>query len=104
MSVDLPMPGGPARSTTWPGTTPPPNRRSSSGTPVAVRVSGVSLASLSATTADEKLISWPEACATDSTRAPGRASTTSSAIVFHSEQPGHWPIGFMAEWPQDWQR
>ena len=37
-SVDLPTPGSPATSTTWPGTRPPPMTRSNSPAPVEVRV------------------------------------------------------------------
>src|SRR6201991_1805864 len=40
-SVDLPMPGSPASSTTAPGTRPPPSTRSSSLTPV-VRAAAIS--------------------------------------------------------------
>jgi hypothetical protein len=46
-SVDLPTPGSPASSTTWPGTSPPPTTRSNSPSPVAVRAVRSSSTSLS---------------------------------------------------------
>ncbi len=49
--VDLPMPGGPAKRITEPGTRPPPSTRSRSGRPVSRRTGSEAPGSISGTTA-----------------------------------------------------
>ena len=88
VSVDLPIPGEPPSSTSAPGTSPPPSTRSSSPMPVVqprVPLRG-------------DLREPRRACPPPPRGARRRAppatalARVSSTSVFHSPQPGHWPI------------
>jgi hypothetical protein len=83
-SVDLPMPGSPPRSTTDPGTRPPPRARLSSARPVSMR------GTCSAPTSASRRTGGAPAAGRPAGAAPGRASSS----VFHAPQPGHWPCHF----------
>ncbi len=95
--VDLPTPGSPLSRIAEPGTTPPPQTRSNSVTPVTIRGgSGVS---------DCRVSNW-----TPRVRAvfvgfiaPGGAERLSSTMEFHWPQAPHWPDHLPWTAPQDWQ-
>ena len=94
MSVDLPMPGDPPINTSDPGTKPPPSTRSSSPMPVRRRSTFAARTSRSATGVSarppppEPEPERPLAART------GAAARASSAIEFHSPQPGQRPCHF----------
>src|SRR5438093_4474932 len=92
MSVDFPTPGSPPSRTRAPGTSPPPNTRSNSPTPVETRGVSTPVISLNAIGEDSQGAGL-------STTAPIRSSTN----VFHCWQEGHRPIHFGAVWPHCWQ-
>ena len=86
VSVDLPIPGEPPISTSEPGTRPPPRIRSSSPIPVFSR------ANFGASTSCSRCgLTAATRFAGDAARPPP-PPRVSSLSVFHSPQPGHWPI------------
>ncbi len=91
--MDFPIPGSPPRSTTEPGTRPPPSTRSKPGRPVARRGRC------------SRPISPIDTACGDA--APGAARTaaarTSSTNEFHSPQSGQRPSHFGDAEPHDWQ-
>ena len=87
----------PASSVTEPGTTPPPQTRSNSATPVVMRGgSGVS---------DCRVSNWMPRdraeAAVEGFMAPGGAERLSSVSVFHWPQALHWPDHLPWTAPQD---
>src|SRR5262245_1893931 len=95
-SVDLPMPGSPAISSTEPRTNPPPVTRSNSGMPEGRR--GASCASpASGSSANSRPLRGARP------GPGGRASTPSSTSVFHSPQASHLPCQRPKAAPQFWQ-
>src|SRR5258706_3649639 len=101
MRVDFPMPGGPPRRITDPGTTPPPNTRSNSARPVAERTKGATRTSSKRTTSEEKLV-------IERLRTPaaerGGAMSSSSTKEFQCSHSGQRPSQRALEWPHSWQR
>ena len=98
--VDLPIPGAPPISTSDPGTSPPPSTRSNSPIPVAepLHPRCLDLAERhrrerAAGRARERRLR----------RRAGAAARFSSAIVFHSPQPGQRPCHFGLSCPQELQ-
>ena len=92
VSVDLPMPGDPPINTSDPGTKPPPSTRSSSPMPVRRRSTFAARTSRSATGVSARPPP-PEPERPLPARTAG-ATLASSAIEFHSPQPGQRPCHF----------
>src|SRR5215207_782064 len=90
VSVDLPIPGEPPRSTSEPGTSPPPSTRSSSAMPVVRRATATALTSARRT----------GRAALPGVAARRAGAGCSSTSVFHSPQPRQRPCHFRASWPQ----
>src|ERR1051326_9151336 len=91
MSVDLPTPGSPPKSTSPPATTPPPRIRSNLPIPVVTRGTSAHVISRKRTG--------------DDSQEAGLFTTgvvRSSANVFHCWQAGHRPIHFAEEDPHSW--
>ena len=80
-----------------PGTTPPPQTRSNSSTPVEMRGgAGTSSSSPWKLTPRARLDLLGAS-------APGGRLWTSSTRVFQALQAGHWPAHLLCTAPQDWQ-
>ena len=91
-SVDLPMPGSPPTRTAEDGTKPPPSTRSSSSMPIAARGGGSALPARPTNVTLRLAVL---------AAGPGRATTASSSIVFHSPQVSQRPAHFKVTAPQD---
>ena len=103
-SVDLPIPGSPPRSTSEPGTSPPPSRRSTSAMPVGRRGSGRALESRQRLHLSSAV---PGRLAERRMRARRRAwrpdRSTVSTSEFHAPQSRHWPSQRGKAAAQAWQ-
>ncbi|MNS46599.1 hypothetical protein D3C72_791020 [compost metagenome] len=98
--VLLPTPGSPPRSTSEPGTTPPPSTRSSSPRPVEKRSSSV----ISIWAIGVGRVLATKAAARAALAVTGAVgATVSSTSVFHSLQSGQRPIHLACSAPQFWQ-
>src|SRR3954469_15210193 len=80
-----------------PGTTPPPQTRSNSSTPVAI-LGGAGVSSSRPSKASPRTL-----LALDGAMAPGGRACNSSTRVFHAPHAGHWPAHLVWTAPQDWQ-
>ena len=95
----MPTPGSPLSSKAEPGTTPPPQTRSNSATPVMIRGgSGVSESRVSNCTPRPRAAAPVAAFI-----APGGAERLSSTMEFHWLQAPHWPDHLPWTAPQAWQ-
>jgi hypothetical protein len=80
-----------------PGTTPPPQTRSNSSTPVAMR-GGAGLSLCRPSKARPRVL-----VALLAVIEPGARAVTSSTMLFQALQAGHWPAHLDCAAPQDWQ-
>ena len=93
--VDLPIPGSPPTSTAEAATSPPPSTRSSSAMPVCARGGGAAVPCRPT----KSSLAFPPGFG----GAPGRASTGSSTMVFHSPHASQRPTHLPVTAPQLWQ-